>query len=129
MSGYLLDTHAALWWWTDLARLGRDARHLIETTRDPLRVSAVSAYEISLKWQRGQLPHIGDPDQHYIRLMTENGFVEVPVETGHALRAGSLVSDHRDPFDRIIAAQALSEELIVITRDPAIAGFGCKTLW
>ena len=58
-----------------------------------------------------------------------DGFTHLGIHCGHALRAGSLDGPHRDPFDRMQAAQALIEDLIIVTRDPAFASFGCRVLW
>ena len=92
-------------------------------------VSSVSGYEIALKWRLGKLAMIEDPAVNYPLLMTRNKFESLAVTDAHALRAGLLSDSHRDPFDRLIAAQALEEKLTVVTRDPAFAAFGCKTLW
>lgn len=129
MTGYLLDTHTALWWWTDLPKLGQRAVDILESTDERIFVSAVSGLEIALKWRLGKLSNLGDPRGSYEQLMLQNDFKDLPVSARHAIRAGTLEGRHRDPFDRVIAAQALSEELTVITRDPEIAGFGCKVLW
>lgn len=129
MSSYLLDTHTALWWWTDLPRLGANARELLESDGEPIVVSAASAFEISLKWRLGKLPNLGDPRDSYQPLMIRNGFAELRISSDHAIRAGALDGPHRDPFDRLIAAQALTEGLTVVTCDPQIAAFGCKVLW
>ena len=124
----LLDTQAALWWWRDLARLGPNARTAIESGESIL-VSAVSAYEIALKWRLGKLPMIDDPLVNYPLLMAQNDFGSLAVTDAHSLRAGLLPIQHRDPFDRLIAAQALEHGLTVVTCDPQIAAFGCKVLW
>ncbi len=129
MSGYLLDTHAALWWWTDIAKLGRAAVETLERGDRPIFVSTVCGLEIALKWRLGKLPNLGDPRDSYRPLMVRNNFVDLAISSEHAVRAGTLEGRHRDPFDRVIAAQALIEDLTVITRDPEIAGFGCKVLW
>lgn len=124
----LLDTHAALWWWRDVDRLGTQARAVIEDGEDIL-VSAITAYEIGQKWRIGKLPMIDDPAVNLPRLMASNNFGSLPISDAHSLRAALLSGKHRDPFDRLIAAQALEEKLTVITRDPAFAAFGCKVLW
>jgi PIN domain nuclease of toxin-antitoxin system len=129
LNGYLLDTHAALWWWTDLPKLGRVALAAIEEAATPIFVSTVSGFEIALKWRLGKLPNLGDPRDSYEPLMMRNRFIDLPISAAHAVRAGTLDGAHRDPFDRLIAAQALMEDLTVITRDPEIAAFGCKVLW
>lgn len=127
-AGLLLDTHAALWWWRDIPRLGKQARAAVEDG-GAISVSVVSAFEIGLKWRLGKLTMIDDPAVNYPLLMASNHFVGLAVTATHALRAGLLPGGHRDPFDRLIAAQALEERLTVVTRDPAFAAFGCKVLW
>lgn len=128
MRALLLDTHAALWWWRLPAKLSAAATHAIASA-DDIWVSAVSAYEITTKWRAGKLDMIGDPAFSYEPLMTANNFMSLAVADHHALAAGLLGSTHKDPFDRIIAAQALAEGLTVVTCDPAFARFGCRVLW
>lgn len=129
MSRFLLDTHAVLFWWGGSPRLSATATQVIGDPESEIIVSAATAWEIATKFRIGKLDDIGDPAIAYPRLMAENGFLELDVTTAHGLRAGELYGKHRDPFDRLIAAQALIEGLTVITRDPEIAGFGCKVLW
>lgn len=127
-AGLLLDTHAALWWWRDIPRLGVKAREAIEDG-GAIFVSVVSAFEIGLKWRLGKLPMIEDPAINYPLLMARNHFVGLALTETHAMHAGLLPIEHRDPFDRLIAAQALEEELTVVTHDPAFRAFGCSVLW
>ena len=129
MSRFLLDTHTVLFWWGGSSKLSAAAAQAIGEPRSEILVSAATAWEIATKFRIGKLDDIGDPSAAYPRLMTENGFRQLDVTTLHGLRAGGLDGAHRDPFDRLIAAQALIEDLTVITRDPEIAGFGCETLW
>ncbi len=129
MSRYLLDTHAALFWWSNASKLGDGARRAIEEPNAIILVSSVSAWEIATKYRLGKMGDIGDPTAHYSRLMARDAFVDLPINTADSLRAGALAGGHGDPFDRIIAAQALSGDLTVITRDREIAAFGCKVLW
>ncbi len=126
---FLLDTHAVLFWWGSSPRLSVAAAEAIGDPGSDIFVSAATAWEITTKFRIGKLDDIGDPAIAYPHLMTEHGFVELEVTTAHGLRAGGLQGAHRDPFDRLIAAQALIEDLTVITRDKEIAGFGCKVLW
>ena len=128
MVDLLLDTHAALWWWTGLPGLTSTARTAIETSGSAY-VSAISALEIAIKYRNGKLDMIGNPDTNYPELMNAHRFERLDITEQHALAAGLLAGAHRDPFDRVIAAQALSEGLTVVTRDPAFAAFGCKVLW
>lgn len=129
MAAYLLDTHAVLWWWSDPAKLGRAGLAVLRGRSEPINVSAASAFEISNKFRSGKLPGIGDPQTNFSRLMIANRFFSLPVAETHAMRAGLLEGEHRDPFDRLIAAQALCEDMIVISRDPQIAAFGCAVIW
>ncbi len=128
MAGLLLDTHAALWWWREVRRLSAVARDAIETAPE-IYVSAASAFEIGQKWRLGKLAMIDDPAENFPRLMAENRFLAISLTDAHTLAAGLLPGDHRDPFDRLIAAQALAEGLTIVTRDPEFAAFGCKVLW
>ena len=124
----LLDTHAVLWWWNDAPYLSTRAREAIAESGD-VRVSAASALEVALKYRLGKLLTIGDPAEHWSRLMTDNGFVSVPIDEQVAIAAGLLTHLHGDPFDRVIAAQGLADDLLIVTCDAAMAGFGCRTLW
>ena len=129
MSGFLLDTHAAIWWWTADPRLGSHALRVIANGAAPIYVSAASVWEIAIKHHAGRLTEIEDFSGQYRPLMSANGFASLPLSAEHALHGGYLAGEHRDPFDRLIAAQALLERLTVLTRDPQIAAFGCETLW
>ncbi|WP_033923138.1 type II toxin-antitoxin system VapC family toxin [Sphingomonas sp. 37zxx] len=129
MTGFLLDTHAVLFWWAGGDRLGESARTVLQDSDAAFFVSAVSAWEVATKYRIGKLPDIGDPSIQYPRLIASNDFRSLDVTAAHGLLAGTLAGEHRDPFDRLIAAQALIEELTVLTRDPEIAKFGCKVLW
>lgn len=129
MAGLLLDTHTAIWWWTDTPRLGAAACQALLAGDRPVHVSVVSALEIAIKFRIGKLATFPDPALDYPALMAANGFLTLEVAEQHALRAGLLPGDHRDPFHRIIAAQALTEGLTLITRDPVFEQFGCRILW
>ena len=127
---YLLDTHVVLWALTDPARIGRTAREVIENRSARLVVSAVSAWEIATKHRLGKLPQadvlLGAYSKHLDRL----GVIRLQVSEDHAMLAGRLDWNHRDPFDRMLAAQAMVESLVIITGDPAFAGCpGVPTLW
>jgi PIN domain nuclease of toxin-antitoxin system len=124
----LIDTHAVLWWWRSPEKLSPAAKVAIASAAD-VWVSAVSALEIATKWRAGKLDMIGDPARSYFPLMAANHFNSLALTDAHALAAGMLAFPHKDPFDRLIAAQALAENMTVVTCDAMIAGFGCKTLW
>jgi PIN domain nuclease of toxin-antitoxin system len=128
LTGYLLDTHSLLWWWTDAQRLSGPARAAIEAD-DRIVVSAASIWEIAIKTASGKLDVIEDFQRDYRPLMARNGFEALAMTDDHALMASFLPGEHRDPFDRMLAAQAVIEDLTLITRDQQLGGFGCRTLW
>ena len=129
MARILLDTHAAVWWWLDSPNLGKRAFQTLDAGWDDIVVSAISALEIAIKHRIGKFDDIGDPHVRFPALMAANQFTSLAVTEPHALAAGRLPGNHGDPFDRVIAAQALVEGLTVVTRDPQFAAFGCKVLW
>ncbi len=125
----LLDTHAFLWWVTDDARLSDTARELIGDGRNEIHFSAASGWEIVIKSRLGRL---AVPDD-FARFMTDqieqNGFRVLAVELGHALRVHSLADHHRDPFDRMLVAQSMVENLPIIGRDEQLAAYGVELIW
>lgn len=128
MDGLLLDTHSLIWWLLGSDRLTTRAAAAIAEA-DPVCVSASSAWEIATKVRIGKLPDMAERMAGYRRDLQREGFRSLAIDQRHALCAGALPGRHGDPFDRILAAQALVEGLTVVTRDPAIANFGCKVLW
>ncbi len=127
--GLLLDTHAAIWWWLDSSRLSATARAAIIAEPQSVYISAVTAIEIAIKFRIGKLAEFGDPKRRFPELLAADDFESLAITPSHALAAGLLAGAHRDPFDRLLAAQALEEGLTVVTRDPELAAFGCKVLW
>ena len=121
----LLDTHAFLWWLSDDSGLSAEARQAIADPAAIVQVSAASLWEISIKRALGKL-EVESPD--LAAEISANGFVELPITGRHALDAGSLPRHHDDPFDRMLVAQALAEDLILVTRDPAVEPYGVRTL-
>ncbi len=127
---YLLDTHVVLWALTDPARLGRKSREVIENRSSRLVVSAVSAWEIATKHRLGKLPHADVLLAAYSKHLDRLGVIRLSVAEDHALLAGRLDWNHRDPFDRMLAAQAMVESLVIVTDDPAFADCqGVSALW
>lgn len=125
----LLDTHALLWWLTDDAQLSATARQWLGDESNQVLVSAVSAWEIATKQRIGKLRGIAPVAHWYSDLVAADGFLHLPVSHAHALRAGAYAVAHRDPFDRLLAAQAELESLPLLTCDVALAAFACKTVW
>ena len=126
----LLDTLAFLWWTSeDGRRLSDRARELlIEPSTDAL-FSVASAWEIAIKAATGRLEVEGDPEQWVPERIARYGFVPLPVELPHAVRAGRLPAIHRDPFDRLLVAQAQVEGIPILTSDPAIARYDVDVIW
>ena len=108
----LLDTNAFLWWIADSPRLSKSAREAISS--DDVLVSAATGFEIATKRKSGKLRF----DDDIVLQVAQNGFRALEVTTEHAVAAGDLPLHHRDPFDRILIAQAQLEKLIVVTSDP-----------
>lgn len=125
----LLDTHALLWWWTDDARLSTAARAAITDTANEVYVSSASAWEVATKQRLGKLSEAPQAAQRFSELVSADGFTGLPIEQRHALHAGGYPQDHRDPFDRMLAAQSEIEGLTLVTCDAALAGFPCRRLW
>lgn len=129
---YLLDTHALLWWVADDMRLSRRARELLRASGNEIFFSAVSAWEIAIKVQLGR-PEVIEMDQDPATLipslLTECGFQSLSITMGHALRVAALPLLHRDPFDRLLIAQAQLEDLTILTADPAIARYDVTVAW
>ena len=125
----LLDTHALIWWWTDDARLSTRARKLILDADNTIYISAASAWEIAIKQRIGKLEGVQYASEQFARLVAADGFEHLPMRYEHALRAGSYEATHRDPFDRMLAAQSEVENLPLVSRDPLMKAFSCKTIW
>jgi PIN domain nuclease of toxin-antitoxin system len=124
MRRLLLDTHALLWWLDDDPRLGPKAREMIRDGRNAAYVSAVTAWEISIKKALGKL---GAPEG-LGAIVEDEGFVELPITFFHGERAGALPPVHQDPFDRMLVAQAQAEGLEILTADPAISRYGVQVI-
>lgn len=125
----LLDTHALLWWQTNDERLSNRTRALIADETNQVFVSAASAWEIATKQRLGKLDEVPGAASRFAELVAADGFAHLPITRVHSLRAGGYQIDHRDPFDRILAAQSELEDLLLVTRDPAFELFACKTVW
>lgn len=125
----LLDTHAFLWWVADDARLSKRARSAIGDPKRVIYFSPASAWEIATKHRIGRLTEARELLADLPGIVARSGFMELPVSTRHAVLAGSLEGTHRDPFDRMLAAQAISENLEVVTTDAALTELGARAVW
>jgi PIN domain nuclease of toxin-antitoxin system len=120
---YLLDTHIALWWWMDSPRLDDSLRRVMSNSENTLYFSAVSALEITTKARLGKLTLRGKIKEDLMAAVMLSGWKELPVSIQHGTKAGGYYQEHRDPFDRLLAAQAETESLTLLTTDPAFQHF------
>lgn len=125
----LLDTHALLWWWGADGRLGSAARHVIGDPANEIFVSPASVWEIATKHRIGKLPEAARLLPGIDRHIHRSRFTELPISFAHAELAGSMASDHRDPFDRMLIAQAKLEAMAIVSADRAFASFGLAIVW
>ena len=125
---YLLDTHALAWWLLDLPRLGAGAREAIAEAENEIFVSAVSAFEIATKYRLGKWPEIAELVKDFEEILKKERFKHLTVSVEHAFLAGHIPAAHKDPFDRILAAQCRLENLSLITIDAAFGEFGIDTI-
>lgn len=125
----LIDTHALLWWLTDDPALPASARkHLLRVGNTAL-VSSASAWEIATKFRIGKLPDAGDLLADFAGYLVRERFESLPISTDHAARAGLLPGPHKDPFDRMLIAQAQAENIPILSNDAAFDTYGVRRLW
>ena len=125
----LLDTHTFLWWMADPARLSGTARRAVADEANDIFVSAASAWEIATKHRIGKLPQADVLALDVTGHIADQGFDELAITVDDAERAGRLPGLHRDPFDRILIAQALARNLVVVSIDRVLDGYGVSRLW
>lgn len=126
---FLLDTHTLIWWMTNDLHLSRSARALIEQKDNTSLVSAVSAWEIATKVRLGRLPAAEGLVQDFVVDLVRQRIQILTVSAEHGIRAGLLPGPHKDPFDRMLIAQALAENVPIMSNDRALDGYGVKRLW
>jgi PIN domain nuclease of toxin-antitoxin system len=125
----LIDTQCWLWWFGEETRLNDRARDSIASLENALYFSAASSWEIAIKCAIGKLKLPESPERYVPARLESQGMVGMPVEHVHALRVASLPDHHRDPFDRLLVAQAQIEKMTLLTTDPLIAAYDVKTIW
>ena len=125
---FLLDTHAFAWWVLNDKRLSPKAFSVIERGLD-IYVSAVVAWEISGKVRIGKWPEAAELSERFLETIAHYAMLPLPIGLDHAHLAGSLAGIHRDPFDRMLAAQSIIEDMHLVTADPAFREFAVKVLW
>ena len=125
----LLDTNAVLWWFSDDPTLPGPVEALIDDPANTVLVSAASAWEICTKVRIGKLPSGRALCEDFSGFMQRYHFEPLAITVEHGRMAGRMPGAHKDPFDRMLAAQALIEDVPIITNDAAFAGFGVKVIW
>jgi len=125
----LLDTHTLIWWMTADSHLSRSARTLIEQESTISLVSAVSAWEIATKVRLGRLPAAVELVQDFVDDLRRQRMEILAVSAEHGIRAGLLPGPYKDPFDRMLIAQALAENIPIVSNDRALDGYGLRRLW
>lgn len=119
----LLDTHCWLWMLVTPQRLSDSALELVGSEENELYLSAASSWEITIKWSLGKLPLPVPPSEYVPSRMAAVGVLGLPIEHSHALEVGTLPPLHRDPFDRLLIAQARVEQMFVLTADPQFKAY------
>ena len=125
----LIDTHTLFWWVTDDPKLSALAREILLTSDNEILVSAATAWELSTKARFGKWPQAAPLAANIKNILDENSFAPLAITVEHARIAGSLPVPHRDPFDRMLAAQAQVEGLSLVSADPVFGAFGTHVLW
>jgi PIN domain nuclease of toxin-antitoxin system len=125
----LIDTHALLWWLSDDASLSGTAREAMADTSNVLLVSAACAWEISTKVRLGKLPGAAELAADFSGFMLREGFTTMDITTDHAVRAGLLPGPHKDPFDRMLIAQAQAEGAPVVSNESVFDDYGVHRVW
>lgn len=125
----LLDTCTLIWATLSPSAISPEAQQIISDESNVILVSAASAWEIATKVRLGKLPGAEKLERDFLDVMDAAGYTLLPIDAGSALRAGRLVAEHRDPFDRMIAAQALGQDIAVVSADPQLDQFGVRRIW
>lgn len=125
----LLDTHALIWWLAGDDALSRRAREAIADEDNPVAVSAASAMEVATKFRIGKLPDAALLAQDFEAVIAEQGFDELAISVHHARLAGEMNIPHKDPFDRLLIAQAQAEDMVLLSSEALFDGFAVKRLW
>lgn len=121
---YLLDTHVLLWWLSDTTKLSTEHIQLLSDSRTSIYLSAVTAWEITIKTWLGKL----ELPKNFWQVVEKQGYIELPITTTHARSIEFLPSIHHDPFDRLLIAQALSENMTLLTQDKMIHQYKVRCL-
>ena len=125
----LLDTHTLLWATLSPSDLSPKAARIIADESNVILVSAASAWEIATKVRIGRLPGAEKFEKEFLDVMEDTGYTLIPIDAAVALRAGRFLAEHRDPFDRVLAAQALAGDIPILSTDRNLDAFGVQRIW
>ncbi len=126
----LLDTHVFLWWASERgARVSEPAREILSDGANIVAISLASVWEIAIKVSGGRMDLPAPFDRYLPDRIRDHGFELLPIQMSHALQVGGLPPIHRDPFDRMLIAQAQVEGIPLLTADPAITRYDVETIW
>lgn len=125
----LLDTHALIWWLAGDQSLSRAAQDAIGDEGNSVAVSAASAMEVATKFRIGKLPQARVLVQDFDSILASQGFSELPISIRHAKLAGEMSIAHKDPFDRLLIAQAQIEGMVLVSNEALFDSFAVQRLW
>jgi len=125
----LLDTHTFLWWLAGDDALSSTARSAIEDEHNDIFVSAASAWEIATKHRIGKLPGVAAIVGNLDGAVTDQGFSALPISLRHGQAAGILPGPHQDPFDRMLIAQSMIEDMVLVSNEQLFDAYGVRRLW
>jgi len=125
----LLDTHTFLWWIDDAPELSETARQAISNADNECFISVASCWEMAIKSSLGKLSLSKPVDRFVLEQITENGFLMLNIELRHAAKVESLPFHHRDPFDRLLIGQAISDKLTLVTADRMFSHYEIPLIW
>jgi PIN domain nuclease of toxin-antitoxin system len=125
----LLDTYALIWWLAGDERLSGPARAGIEEIENNVAVSAASAMEVSTKFRLGKLPQAAVLARNFEAIVRAQGFAELAISIRHAAAAGAINISHKDPFDRLLIAQAQSENMVLVSNEKLFDDYAVRRLW
>ena len=125
----LLDTHTLLWWLTDDPALSVTARKSVARSGNTILVSAASAWEIAIKFRLGKLPDVAEVASEFTGHLQRERFENLLISAEHGIRAGLLPGSHKDPFDRMLIAQAQAEDVPIISNDIVFDQYKVRRIW
>jgi PIN domain nuclease of toxin-antitoxin system len=125
----ILDTHALIWILLSDRRIETRHRDLLNAATNQVYVSAVSAFELSTKVRIGKLTEAASLIHDFEKICKDFGYIQLPVSHAHGLLSGKLSNEHRDPFDRLLAAQSIVENMPIMTVDVKLRELGAEVVW